>query len=184
MCSNFKGLDCASATAKSSGIGAASDVCGFCTRTQLIYQISILAQLRQLEVTSQDVTVASLKLVTQILHSVGVDQCASCFAFCVNGIGDCAGVLCAFVANSVNVAIGCANLLSQELFIPYFLQFPISSDYIFILLTRSSALLLGLLVSFLTHQSLNLRDYLLGIHLAWLLIGIFTYMSFVFFTSF
>ena len=75
-------------------------------------------------------------------------------------------------------------LLSQRLFIPYFLQFPISSDYIFILLLRSSALLLGLLVSFLTHQSLNLRDYLLGIHLAWLLIGIFTYMSFIFFTGF
>ena len=39
----------------------------------------------------------------------------------MNGIGDCAGVLCAFVANSVDVTVNCANFVIIEALYPLFL---------------------------------------------------------------
>ena len=121
MCSSFNGLDCASATTKGGGVGTASDVCRFCARTQLTYQRRGLSQLRQLEITNHNVTVASLQSVAQVLHGVSIDQGASCFTFGMDSIGDCASVLRALVANCINVTIGCANFVIIEALYPLFL---------------------------------------------------------------
>ena len=74
----------------------------------LVFDVEVLCQLAQLEVANKDVAIASLESVAKFLDSVSIDECASCFAFSVDSIGDSAGVLCAFKANSVNVAIGFA----------------------------------------------------------------------------
>lgn len=64
---------------------------------------------------------------------------------------NCCGLISNVVVYAVDVSLDvAAKLLSYKFFILYFLQFPVSSDYIFTLLKRGRALVSGLLVSILT----------------------------------
>nr|DAJ50748.1 MAG TPA: hypothetical protein [Caudoviricetes sp.] len=46
------------------------------------------------------------------MHSIGVNQCTSSFALCVNSSGNITGVLCIFITNCINVAVRSAKMLS------------------------------------------------------------------------
>ena len=98
----------ATATEARGCIRGASDVSGFCARTNLIYEILVLRELAQLEVTNHYFTVASFEFVTQLLDGVLGDKSTSCFAFGVNGTSNIAEALAHVIANAIDVAVGCA----------------------------------------------------------------------------
>lgn len=98
----------ASAAERCCGIRGTSDVSGLSTRSNLVYKVLVLCQLAQLEVASHYFTVACFELVTEFLDGVLVDECASCFAFCVDSVGNVVGILSSVVAGSVDVAVDTA----------------------------------------------------------------------------
>lgn len=62
----------------------------------------------QLEVTSHYFTVACFEFVAEFLDGISVDKSTCGFTFCVDGVGDFTCVFAIFIANRVNVAVGCA----------------------------------------------------------------------------
>ena len=136
--------------------GAATAIAGSCIRgagkvsgagagSQFIDKGLSLRDVAQLQLCSHQLTIALFQLVTQSLHSVGINECAGCFAFGVNSTGDFACVLSSIKANGIDIAVRLAILLSQRLFILYLLQFPISSDYIFTLYKKGFGTLVGII---------------------------------------
>ena len=64
--------------------------------------------LAQLEVSSKQCSVFVFEFVTKRLNSIGIDECASCFTFCMDGRGDVASILCGLITNCVDVAVDSA----------------------------------------------------------------------------
>ena len=92
-------------------VWTAGDVCRFGNRLQLIDQVCILCALAVCQFFV-------LQTIPQILHHVGVDQCSGRLAFCMDRVGDLAGLLRIFVANSIDVAVSfaAAVLLCKTVF--------------------------------------------------------------------
>lgn len=110
----------ATATATEAGgcIGRAGDVSRLCARFNLVYEVLILRELAQLEVTSHYFAVTSFKSVAKFLDCVCVDECTSCFTFSMDSVSDFTSVFVVFITNSVNVAIclAAALLCSEAIF--------------------------------------------------------------------
>lgn len=135
--------------------------------SKLRYKVCILLALRNLAAQSR---IFSTKRINLALNQE-IKNRAHIIVIVINNIThaliDCLTILTSF-RSKVIIQV-CKTRLNQlfiftiyvivEVFIFYFLQFPIRSDYIFILHKRSSALVLRLLVSILTYQSLNLPRY-------------------------
>ena len=115
VCTLGVALLSATATEASSCIRGASNISGFCARTNLIYEILILRELAQLEVANYNFSVACFELITEFLDCVLVDECASCLALCVNGVGNVIGVLASVVASSVDVAVDSAAAIFHRI---------------------------------------------------------------------
>jgi hypothetical protein len=64
--------------------------------------------LAQLEVTGHYFTVTCFEFVAEFLDGISVDKSTCGFTFCVDGVGDFTCVFAIFIANRVNVAVGCA----------------------------------------------------------------------------
>ena len=89
-------------------IGRASDVSGFSARSNLVYKVLVLSELAQLEVTSENIAVASFESVAKFLNGVSIDKSTGCFAFSVDSTSNIAEALAHVEANGVNVAVGSA----------------------------------------------------------------------------
>jgi hypothetical protein len=105
----------ATATEASGCIGRASNVSGLSARSNLVYEVLVLCELTQLEVTSENIAVLVSEFVAKSLHGVCIDKGTGCFTFSMNCIGDFTSVFATFVANRINVAVSfAATLLSRE----------------------------------------------------------------------
>ena len=111
MYSGSHQLDSTAATERRSGIGRAGDVSGFSAGLNLVYEVLVLSKLAQLEVANKNVTVASFESVAKFLDGVSVDECASCFALCVDSASYIAEAFAHVIAYTVDVAVGLAAAL-------------------------------------------------------------------------
>ena len=105
----------------------------------------VLSKLAQLEVANKNVTVASFESVAKFLDGVSVDECASCFALCVDSASYIAEAFTHVIAYAVDVAVGlAAALLCSETVLNIHQQF---SQHFYVL---------RIVVSFFSIQSCRL----------------------------